>query len=169
MVEVAVRLANAEVCDAKTPERERMGSTLSLLLLRNQHAIIGHLGDSRIYRLRRGRLVQLTRDHSFCEELRKMGSELPPRAEFAWSHMITRALGMAPTTEPDVHSDAVYPGDLFLLCTDGLTGALSAAHIQEVLGTTPTSTVCDRLVREAYEAGSRDNITAVVVRVLGVG
>lgn len=132
-----------------------------VLRLTGEHAVIGHVGDSRVYRLRDGALAQMTVDHSMAAQLEASG--IKPDANFAWRHVVTRALGTQ-TAEPEVQSAAIACGDVFLLCSDGLSEVLDHARIAELLAA-PAEAACCALVDAAYAAGSRDNITAVVVRV----
>ena len=157
----AMERTHAAVCAARRGRLKHMGSTLSALLLRPGHAAIGHVGDSRIYRLRRGELELLTRDHSLVEELRRQG--LTVGEENMMSHVITRALGTE-SGRADLLCVALSAGDVLLLCSDGLHAALGAATIARVLAERPTELAAGELVELAYAAGSGDNITAVVVR-----
>ena len=142
-----------------------MGSTVVVLRLEAGRAVIGHVGDSRVYRLRAGALEQLTVDHSLWAQLAAAGAELPEREEFAYKHVVTRALG-TPTAEPDLRVEAALAGDVFLLCSDGLSEVLADEAIIAALAHS-AATACRALVDAAYAAGSKDNISAVVVRVLG--
>ena len=165
-IDAAVRLANRRICERRDGDLRNMGSTLAALILRPSAVIVAHLGDSRIYRLRGGSLVQLTRDHSLYEQLREAGAaDLPPLEEFAYANVVTRALGAAEHDRPELRTLDLVDGDVYLLCSDGLSGVLDPDTIAEVLGDTPIEAVADRLVDVAYAAGSRDNITAIVVRV----
>jgi len=140
-----------------------MGSTVVSLLVREKTAAVAHVGDSRLYRLRAGQLEAITRDHSVTEELRAAGLEPPPRGQSAFGHIITRALGTE-RSEPSVQRLELQPGDVFLLCSDGLYEPLGPERITEGLSKASVKDACDILVTGAYEAGGRDNITAVVVR-----
>jgi protein phosphatase len=133
-----------------------------VLRLTGEAAVIGHVGDSRVYRLRDGALAQLTIDHSMVAQLEASG--IKPDASFPWRHVVTRALGTT-TSEPDVQRQAIARGDVFLLCSDGLSEVLAPAQITALLAA-PAEAACRGLVDAAYAAGSRDNISAVVVRVL---
>jgi serine/threonine protein phosphatase PrpC len=164
---VAARLANHEVLRRKVGRLGQMGSTLVLLLLHAEHAVLAHVGDSRIYRLRGAELEQLTVDHSVYAELqRQSGGALPPKGETPFGHMITRALGMSDDTRAEVRRERLEPGDTFLLCSDGLSEVLSEAELACGLAATDLEQACRTLVRQAYDAGGRDNITAVLARVL---
>jgi serine/threonine protein phosphatase PrpC len=158
---VATRLAADRIAARRDGELRDMGSTVVALRLVGGHAVIAHVGDSRVYRLRGGVVAQLTIDHSLAAQLEAAGT--PPDAHFAWRHVITRALGTA-TSEPDVQCQAVERGDVFLLCSDGLSEVLDPAHIAALLAA-PVEAACRALIDAAYAAGSRDNISAVVVRV----
>jgi len=132
-----------------------------VLRLAGDHAVIGHVGDSRVYRLRDGGLAQLTIDHSLLAELQATG--VTPDANFAWRHVVTRALGTT-RAEPEVQCAQVVVGDVFLLCSDGLSEVLTNDAMAGMLAA-PAEAACRALVDAAFAAGSRDNISAVVVRV----
>jgi serine/threonine protein phosphatase PrpC len=163
---VATRLATARIAAAKVGPLAQMGSTVVAIRIdpRRRLAVIGHVGDSRAYRLRGGRLERLTVDHSLWEELVAAGAAPAERAGFPYRHVITRALG-TPHAEPDLRVDALAPGDVFLLCSDGLSEVLTDEVIAAALAR-PAAAACRALVDAAYQAGSTDNISAVVVRVL---
>lgn len=163
-VEVATRLAGDRIAARRHGRLAQMGSTVAVLRVAGREAVIGHVGDSRVYRLRAGALEQLTRDHSFHAELVASGVEVPPLEDFPHRNVVTRALGTT-SGMPDVRVEPAVPGDVFLLCSDGLTEGLAPARIAALLAR-PAADACRALVDEAYAAGSRDNISAVVVRVL---
>ncbi len=162
-VMVATRLANERITQRRIGELGQMGSTVVVLRLADDHAVIGHVGDSRIYRLRGGVLVQLTIDHSLVAQLVAAGMAEAEVANHPFRHVVTRALG-TPTGEPEVQLGRVELGDVFLLCTDGLSEVLSPAVIAALLAESAEH-ACRQLVDAAYAAGSRDNISAIVVRV----
>lgn len=166
MVSAAVRMASRKVSEKKVGKLASMGSTVAMLVLRGEHAIIGHLGDSRVYRLRGGTLTRITRDHSLYEQLKESNSrDLPPEEEFAYGNIITRAVGMPGSARPDIKTELPLPGDIYLLCTDGVTGPLRDERIAEILQNPSLEEACRNLVQGAYEQGGKDNITAVLVRV----
>jgi len=166
IVELAIRQANRAVCEHKTAPVTNMGSTIAVIAMRDGKAVMAHVGDSRIYRFRGGELELLTEDHSLYSELKQSGAtDLPPKSEFAYAHIITRALGRRDRAKPDIRSESLMPNDVFLLCSDGLTGVVPDEVIADILGSCPPSDAGPRLVHEAYRMGSSDNITAVVVRV----
>jgi protein phosphatase len=145
-----------------------MGTTLTAAIVsaEREEVAIGHVGDSRAYRLRGGRLEQLTRDHSLVEEMRRKGQLTDAQAEdHPQRSIITRALGPEAEVEPDVHSVSAAPGDVFLICSDGLTTMLGEAQIGKLLSrATSMSTAVRALVDEANRAGGRDNITVLAFR-----
>jgi len=150
------------------PSRAGMGTTLTAAIVNaeREEVAIGHVGDSRAYRLRGGRLEQLTRDHSLVEEMRRKGQLTDAQAEdHPQRSIITRALGPEPEVEPDVHTVSAAPGDVFLICSDGLTTMLGEAQIAKLIaGATTMQAAVRALVEEANRAGGRDNITALAFR-----
>jgi serine/threonine protein phosphatase PrpC len=135
-----------------------------VLRVEGRQAVIGHVGDSRVYRLRAGAVEQLTIDHSLWAQLVAAGGELPAREEFAWRHVVTRALGTT-TAEPELRVEDLQAGDVFLLCSDGLSEVIEPPRLAALLALPPAAAT-RALIDEAYANGSRDNISAVVVRVL---
>jgi serine/threonine protein phosphatase PrpC len=166
MVSTAVRLANARVVEHKTGRLASMGSTVATLAVRGRELVLGHVGDSRIYRLRGARFEQLTQDHSLCAEFERAGlADWSSRAECPYANVITRALGMPQGPRPDLRTEPARAGDVYLLCTDGLTETVTDARLADVLAALPPARACAALVAEAFEGGGRDNITAVVLAV----
>jgi protein phosphatase len=150
------------------PSRAGMGTTITAAIVEAQgeEVSIGHVGDSRAYRLRRGKLEQLTRDHSLVEEMRRKGQITDAQAEdHPQRSIITRALGPEPEVEVDVQTVPASPGDVFLLCSDGLTTMVSEERIAAILaGAGSMREAVRTLVDEANGAGGRDNITALAFR-----
>jgi PPM family protein phosphatase len=150
------------------PSRAGMGTTLTAAIVgaEREEVAIGHVGDSRAYRLRGGRLEQLTRDHSLVEEMRRKGQLTDAQAEdHPQRSIITRALGPEPEVEPDVQTVPAAPGDVFLICSDGLTTMLDEERIARLLSAATSMEAAVRaLVDEANRAGGRDNITALAFR-----
>lgn len=142
-----------------------MGATLVMLLLRNNRAYIANLGDSRIYRLRNGKLVQLTKDHSVVSELLNKGKIKPQDAENHDAQgQITHYVGMEEKVTPYVYTFTLKKADRLLLCTDGLTGMVGDKNIAEILKKqTDCQAACDELVDAANAAGGYDNITVLLV------
>lgn len=141
-----------------------MGTTLTMALIVGGHAVVGHVGDSRAYHAREGRLVQVTEDHSVVAELVKSGGISRSQAVVhPYRHFLTRALGTSEEVEVDVYRLDLGPGDALLLCTDGLTGALSDEEIRKTLEAFDDPERCvARLIQLANERGGTDNITAVL-------
>lgn len=158
---VATRLAGDRIVRQAVGPLHGMGATVVALRISGDGAVIAHVGDSRLYRLRAGRATQLTIDHSLAAELEASGHK--PDASFPWRHVVTRALG-TPHHEPDLQRHDVAPGDVFLLCSDGLSEFVDLAQLAVLLAQ-PAEAACHALIDAAYTAGSRDNISAVVVRV----
>ena len=156
---VATRLANERITQRRVGLLEQMGSTVVVLRVEGEQAVVGHVGDSRVYRMRGGEIEQLTVDHSLVAQLGIEDAEGHP-----WRHVVTRALGTS-TGEPEVRLASVARGDVFLLCSDGLSEVLAPASIAAMLAM-PAEEACRALVEAAYAAGSKDNISAVVVRAL---
>jgi serine/threonine protein phosphatase PrpC len=150
------------------PSRAGMGTTLTAAIVdsNGEEVAIGHVGDSRAYRLRGGKLEQLTRDHSLVEEMRRKGQLTEAQAEdHPQRSIITRALGPEPEVEPDIQTVPAAPGDVFLICSDGLTTMLGEEQIAKLLhGASSLSAAVRALVDEANRAGGRDNITALAFR-----
>ncbi len=149
------------------PALRHMGTTLAALALRPDGSVlVAHVGDSRIYRLRKNILHCLTRDHSLLREQLDAGmigskDEAPP----AWKGLLTRALGVGAEVEPELDVLALEPGDIYLLCSDGLTDMLSEEDIGEVLlalGSRP-AVAAELLVELANDQGGTDNISVIVV------
>ena len=151
--------------------RSGMGTTLTGLLVDGDEVAIVHVGDSRAYLFRDGELRQLTRDHSLVEELRRQGRLTPEEAEeHPQRSIITRALGPERDVQLDVHTHRARSGDLYLICSDGLTSMVREARLREILAESDSlPSAVDALVAEANEMGGRDNITVVLFRVGGDG
>ena len=146
-----------------------MGATLVIVLLRRGRCFVANLGDSRAYRLRKGRLVQLTRDHSVVSELIEKGRIEPEEAvNHHASGQITRYIGMEEKARSHVRSFALKKADRLLLCTDGLTDMVDDAKIAAILTSeTDPQIACKSLVAAANKAGGHDNITALIIDWLG--
>jgi protein phosphatase len=144
-----------------------MGSTCVAIHLADGMAHIAHVGDSRCYRIRDGEIKQMTRDHSLINDALDMKPDLT-KEELARlpKNIITRALGMKDAVKVDVKSEIALPGDIYLLCSDGLTGMVPVDQILDVINLTPEpQEACELLVAEANDHGGTDNISALLVRV----
>jgi len=166
-----VRKANGDVHEISSTRREHkgMGSTLVAVHLSRDTAQvhIAHVGDSRCYRVRGGQILQLTRDHSLIGDALAWNPNLS-ELEIAKlpKNIISRALGLRRTVEVDLKTETTVPGDIYLLCSDGLCGMIRDAEILEaILLCDDLATACESLIALANEAGGSDNITAVLVRI----
>ena len=141
-----------------------MGTTVVCTLVRDGRAYICHAGDSRAYLFHTGRLHQLTHDHSYVQELVDCGTITPEEAEHhPQKNIITRALGVDYRLGPDCTSVVVVKGDMLLLCSDGLTNALTVGEIESLLNKVNFYDLPDRLIDAANAAGGQDNITALLL------
>jgi len=147
-----------------TPLRTRMGTTLALILLVDDFVVLAHVGDSRIYRIRKAEIEKLTEDHSI------MGPSRSPRA---WGtapkrrKFVTKALGTRSTVEPDIRLEDAVDGDIFILCTDGLSDAVQPDEMLKILEKSGDDrrTALRSLIHLANKRGGRDNITVVLAEV----
>jgi len=149
------------------PGRLGMGSTIVALLVRDGKASIAHVGDSRVYLLRAGKIKLLTFDHSLVMEQVRRGIMTVEEAErSSMQNIITRALGSEDNPEPDVQDIEISSGDTFLLATDGLTKLVKEDRLGEIVGSASNlEKACDALVAAARAAGGDDNITCLLVRI----
>ena len=152
-------------------EQAGMGTTLTAVYVGEREVAIAHVGDSRAYCLRDGELLRLTDDHSLVDELVRQGRLTPEEAvEHPQRSVITRALGPEMEVEVDTRSFRARDGDVYLLCSDGLTTMLEEAQLADILRAHPRlSEAGEALIAAANEAGGRDNITVVLLRLEDVG
>ncbi len=166
----AIQNANTHVLDLAMQDREKqgMGTTLCLCLVVDSTLIYAHVGDSRIYRVRKNRLTRLTRDHSLREELIASGELDESQApSFPHKNVITRAIGTQRNVIPDIKTSPIESGDLYLLCSDGLSDSLLDAQIHDVIdASTSLRSATENLILEAKKSGGRDNITVVLFKTL---
>lgn len=168
--EQAVR-ANATVYQAaqKEPQYSGMGTTLVAALWHDNHITVGHIGDSRLYRLRNDKLEQITRDHSLLQEQIDSGLLSKEEARHAPNkNLVTRAVGIDPEVEPEVHSYPAQPGDIYLLCSDGLPDMVADEDIENTLASLKSNLplAAEQLVQQANDNGGRDNVSVILVRVV---
>lgn len=166
-----VKLANLRIheCQAANPAQRGMGTTFVGAYFVRDTIIIGHVGDSRVYRLRGDNFEQLTEDHSLLNDWKKMKQMTEEEiAKFPHKNVIMRALGMKDTVQVDVLSHPTEPGDLFLLCSDGLSGMSEDPELKEILleHGHDLEAACQALTDSANNNGGQDNITSILVRVL---
>jgi len=147
-------------------ELSGMGTTLVALLVSGARAAVAHVGDSRVYRVRSSRIRQLTDDHSLVGELQRRGEISAAAArEHPHRHVLTRALGVRPEADPDLGELTLGPGDVFVLCSDGLTHHVRDEEIAKaVTGEADLDEACRRLIALANARGGEDNITVLLVR-----
>ncbi|HEY1774531.1 MAG TPA: Stp1/IreP family PP2C-type Ser/Thr phosphatase [Solirubrobacteraceae bacterium] len=169
----AVLAANAEIhaLSEADPRRAGMGTTLTAAYVGRGQVSFAHVGDSRAYRLRDGELERITEDHSLVEELLRQGRLTEEEAEeHPQRSIITRALGPEPEVEVDTFTVAARDGDVYLICSDGLTSMVAESAVAEIMREAPDIvSTAERLVAAALEAGGRDNITVVLFRIEEVG
>ena len=167
----ALQQANALIFDAARAitERSGMGTTMTALVLRGEEAFVAQVGDSRCYRLRGEEIEQLTEDHSWVNEQVKRGGMTEEEALASpYRNVITRSLGNGPTVEVDVFAHKLEPGDAFLLCSDGLSGEVTADEMLEAMLETSPSQAASDLVDLALERGGHDNVTVLILAVKDV-
>lgn len=167
-----IAVANSTIFEAakSQPQCAGMGTTLVVTQFYNNQVTVAHIGDSRLYRLRGEVFEQLTKDHSFLQEQIDSGLITAEQARFSHNkNLVTRALGIDPKVEPEIHDYEVLPGDLFLLCSDGLNDMVSDEEMGMTLQALQTnlSLAAEQLVQMANDNGGRDNISVVLIRVAG--
>jgi len=170
ILNVGLKVANSSIRSAamRAPELRRMGATAVALALGQTQLCVAHVGDARAYRLRAGKLVRLTRDHSVVEEMRAAKPDMSEEALAAMAsrNVVTKALGTKDEVEPTVYQNTFAAGDTYLLCSDGLWGEVPDGNLEVILGSTSDlNDACERLIEAANTAGGQDNITAVLLRI----
>ena len=176
--QVAARLVREQVLKANTsiyqaaqsqPQYAGMGTTLVVCLFYDNRVLVAHLGDSRLYLQREGQFKQVTRDHSLLQEQIDSGIITVEQAKkAAHKNLVTKALGIDPTVEPEIHEYPTKSGDVYLLCSDGLCDMVEDEDIGmtlEALGSN-LKLAAQQLVQMANDNGGRDNVSVILVRVL---
>ena len=162
--QIIYRMANEK------PECMGMGTTMTFLYFMDKHALLAHVGDSRCYRIRDGRIMQLTKDHSLVAELVRIGEITPEQARnHPYRNIITRALGTDDYVAVDAQDIPVEENDVYLLCSDGLSNYLEEDELLHAVQNQPSDALCDHLVQIALDRGGRDNITVVAAYCGGGG
>jgi protein phosphatase len=165
----AIELANAEIRNAaaKNPDQKGMGTTIVMILARGDKAILAHVGDSRAYRWRAAEFAKMTQDHSLLQE--QVGAGVLTNKEARFSHnrnLVTRALGVEPRVDVEAQQIDIRPGDIYLLCSDGLNTMVDDIDIyhtvREVGANLPLAGRC--LMEIANDNGGHDNVTLVLMR-----
>jgi protein phosphatase len=170
MLREQINRANSAIftTSQNNPECAGMGTTLVVCLYHDNFMTVAHIGDSRLYRLRGDTMEQVTRDHSLLQEQLDSGLITPEEAKLSQNkNLVTRALGIDPTVEPEIHVYETQKDDIFLLCSDGLSDMVEDEEIRLTLITlrqNPSLTV-QQLVQAANDNGGRDNISAMLIRV----
>jgi protein phosphatase len=165
-VKKAFQTANENIIDyaSRNPSHERMGCTAELIVFTGGGFVLGHMGDSRTYRIRNGELKQLTKDHSLVQDQIDQGALTPEEARnHSLRHVILRAVGAEESLALDLIRGKTYPEDIFLLCSDGLTDMVDDDLIGHVLKSTESlNHKVEKLIELAKSAGGHDNITVVL-------
>lgn len=145
------------------PDTRGMGTTLVVLVIDGDQAHLAHVGDSRAYLFRGGRLIRLTRDHTVVQQEIDAGRLTPELARLLpHKHILTQSVGFHGPVEPDTTTRLIEEGDIFMLCSDGMTDPLDDKALEEIFAGTPSDMLADTLVEEALKAGTEDNVTVVV-------
>ncbi len=165
----AIKIANTAIYEvARTrPECAGMGSTLVVVVFFGSRLCVGHVGDSRLYRLRQGKLEQLTQDHSVIQELVNRGLLTHEEArQTIGKNLVTRALGVDSNVVPDIGEQSLEDEDIYLLCSDGLNDMIPDEEIERMLaqGKDDLGATASRLVAVANERGGPDNISVILTR-----
>jgi len=170
-MDICVDNANRAIFNAANanPQYAGMGTTLVVAVFREGQLRLGHVGDSRAYRWRGGQLAQITRDHSLLQEQIDAGLITPEQAAFsANKNLVTRAVGVEDTVLLETHLHEIQPGDIYLMCSDGLSDMLDDAMMARLLQMNDSLPAAGQaLIAAANDAGGKDNIALILVRVAG--
>ena len=166
-----IKLANYKIYEAASKDIrfKGMGTTIVTCLIHGDKIFIAHVGDSRCYRIRNKEIGQLTRDHSLLEDYKTAKPDMTEEEErnFPHKNVITRALGMRDNVQVDIHTHEVMDGDLFLLCSDGLSGMVNEEFmLQQLISHEDLERAVAELIDEANRSGGTDNITTLVLQCL---
>ena len=167
----AVKLANLRIFETSCRDirYKGMGTTLVSCMVSGDKAYVGHVGDSRVYRIRGGAIAQITRDHSLLEDYKEAKPDMTEEEErnFPHKNVITRALGMRETVQVDIKAHQIQSGDLFILCSDGLSGMVPDEQILYVASNAKSlERAVAELVDAANRAGGTDNVTTLLLQCL---
>jgi len=166
-----IKLSNRRIFESASRDArlKGMGTTIVVTFFAKENCYIGHVGDSRVYRYRNGGLKQLTEDHSLLNDYIKMRQLTPEEIEaFPHKNVIVRALGMKETVQVDVVQEAPEHGDVYLLCSDGLSGMVTDDGLSDILGQTEDlDSACEQMINAANDNGGTDNITVILIRYQG--
>src|SRR5688572_20109557 len=151
------------------PQYAGMGTTLVVALWHDNQMVVGHIGDSRLYRWRGGTLEQVTRDHSLLQEQIDSGMITKEQARHSQNkNLVTRAVGIDPEVEPEIHTYPVETGDIYVLCSDGLNDMVTDEDIELTLSSLQANLplAAQQLVQQACDNGGRDNVSVILVRIV---
>lgn len=171
MLHEAITQANRDVYQSaqSNPQYRGMGTTVVAVLFYDDHFTVAHVGDSRLYRLRQGELEQITRDHSYIQELLDCGIYTPEQARNSeHKNLITRAIGIDEKVQIELHEERCEIGDTYLLCSDGVNDMISNDMIRTILldNDNDMEKSADELIHAANEHGGKDNISALLARII---
>lgn len=168
VLDEALRLANDRILSVagEKPDYSGMGTTVAAVYLRDGEAVYAHAGDSRVYLWHNGVMKQLTRDDSWvAAAMNGLPDDAREMEQHPMRHVLTKVVGLRPELQPSVAETPFVAGDVLLLCSDGVHGAVSVEKLgQLVASPKPVASVAESVVREALAHGATDNVTAVVVR-----
>jgi PPM family protein phosphatase len=168
VLDEALRLANDRILSVagEKPDYSGMGTTVAAVYLRDGEAVYAHAGDSRVYLWHKGVMKQLTRDDSWvAAAMNGLSDDAREIEQHPMRHVLTKVVGLRPELQPSVAETPFVAGDVLLLCSDGVHGAVSVEKLgQLVASSKPVASVAESVVREALAHGATDNVTAVVVR-----
>jgi protein phosphatase len=167
----AIKLANLRIFETSCRDLrfKGMGTTIVSCLVLGDKIYVGHVGDSRVYRIRENGIVQLTRDHSLLEDYKEAKPDMTEEEErnFPHKNVITRALGMRETVQVDIRAHQIKSGDVYILCSDGLSGMVADDAISQIAGSAKS---LERAVAELVDAANRnggtDNVTTLLLQCL---
>jgi serine/threonine protein phosphatase PrpC len=163
----AIEITNATVHQQAATQGTNMGTTLTVALLHDSILVVANVGDSRIYRIRDGQALQLTRDHSLIAEHIRRGLLTEEQARYSHvRNVITRSIGHRPAVEIDISEMPIRPDDVILLCSDGLHGLIEGQDLVDTIEAYPLPVAAQAFIDLANSRGGIDNITCVLVRVL---
>lgn len=169
MIQARVQQVNHAIFEAarENVQLEGMGTTLVMAYVHDAHITLAHIGDSRGYRWRAGKLVQVTRDHSLLQEQIDAGLLTPAEARYSQNrNLVTRALGVDPSVAAEINDFETQQGDVYLLCSDGLTDMVTDEQIEYVIGHESNLETCAScLVELANDHGGRDNVSVILIRI----
>jgi protein phosphatase len=167
-VQKLIKAGNRVIFQMGKKQNKLIASTIALMLIEKNYAILGHVGDSRIYVAREGNLLRLTKDHSKLQELLDQNPTLSiTRDEYNDGHVITRALGVEQNVKPDIQKVILKHNDIFIICTDGIYSNNSDDDMFDIVSRNKAdlSQACEILKKNCYKKGAKDNLTAIVLRI----